>query len=157
MQEAETNPYFKERRFVDRSDWPDGPWDGEPDNLFVDTKPLPLLVRRNRGNGALFGGAGIQREYEKRIYAARSLISPGDRPLEIVDFDDSHQGDMDTNLIYVGWHYIGVYDLTPMGALYLKDIPSALQGTYKPTYTTVKEALAAARKLSVSLVQLGLA
>jgi len=44
---------------VDRTGWPPGPWDNEPDKIQFKTKSgLPALIVRNRG-GALCGYVGV--------------------------------------------------------------------------------------------------
>lgn len=51
--------------FVDKSEWPRGPWDAEPDKMqwTDEATGLPCLVHRNRHSGALCGYVGVTEEH----------------------------------------------------------------------------------------------
>jgi hypothetical protein len=53
---------MNDRSTVDRSDWPSGPWDDEPDQLqWVDANTgRRCLIRRNFRSGILLGYVGVE-------------------------------------------------------------------------------------------------
>jgi hypothetical protein len=46
-------------RKIDRSNWPSGPWDGEPDRVEFRAHGFPCLIQRNGGMGNLCGYVGV--------------------------------------------------------------------------------------------------
>jgi hypothetical protein len=57
---------------VDRTDWPPGPWDGEPDKLQFSHMGLPCLIVRNN-DGTLCGYAGLPPGHPAREVEADDL------------------------------------------------------------------------------------
>ena len=55
----------KEWKFIDKSDWPNGPWHQEPDKMqFPDEETgLPCLIRRSYFGGSLCGYVGITEDH----------------------------------------------------------------------------------------------
>lgn len=49
----------EEKRDVDKSCWPDGPWDAEPDRVEWRHLGFPCLIVRNDMSGALCGYVGV--------------------------------------------------------------------------------------------------
>ena len=141
------------QRFVSREGWIPGPWDCEPDNLFLDEKPLPLLARRSLG-GAWFGAVGVDPRFRVQAAALRTALSTETRTLDLIEFPDTCPGKLDRNLVYLGYIYVSPDHLRPSEAHYLHDLPADMRESYQPQYITMRMALDNARALAVTLADL---
>lgn len=121
-------------RFVDRKDWPDGPWVTEPDMV---SEPPMLLLRQNNGAWAALIHIPDERrdaalELEQQLRSVK-LFHP--RKIEIVELPTVYldRAKMPSGSVpgfYMGIFYGGLDDIKPAELHYLYDLPAHMRSEY---------------------------
>lgn len=102
---------------LDKSSWGDGPWQTEPDKLWVDdATDLDCMIVRNRV-GSLCGYVGVPREHPWHgqgyddLEPYPEVHNPIGRPDDVwwLGFDTAHAHDLSPSMNRYGMNEYGVY------------------------------------------------
>jgi len=142
MKEQPTN----ERRYVDRSNWPSGPWDDEPDAVsWVSGAGLPCEMRRN-SKGEWCGYVGASPEHPAWTYAQWDLWVHGDVNFCAPSENFRPEMSFPPGLRWVGFDCGHLKDITPRDAL----APTSAKALYRDMAYVRAECESLARQIDAA-------